>query len=107
MIAPRKKNEDDEPDRESYGTISGVAREIARNLDALVWAVNPRHDALDKRVLYIVDYVTKYLSRASIQCDLDVPEELPVTPLSSELRHNILLVIKEALHKCGGTLRRH
>ncbi|MDQ6630523.1 MAG: histidine kinase [Verrucomicrobiota bacterium] len=78
--------------------ISSTAREVVRNLDGIVWAVNPQNDSLEKLAGYIHEYVETYLRRSSIRCWMEMPEKLPEYSLSSEVRHNIFLTIKEALH---------
>lgn len=80
------------------GTLSETAREVAGSINAIVWAVNPGNDSLDKMTSYLVDYALKYLGRSSIKCELDVSDELPELAVSSEIRHNIFLVFKEALN---------
>lgn len=79
-------------------TISEVTREVAAGMNAIVWAVNPKNDSLDKMVSYISNYAVKFLARSSIECRLDVPAELPPWPVASEMRHNFFLVAKEALN---------
>ena len=39
-----------------------------------------------------------YLRTSGIRCRLDFPTEVPARELSTDLRHNLFLVIKEALH---------
>ena len=83
---------------EVRAAISDVTREIRRNMDAIVWAVNPANDTLDRTVNYLCNYVVKYLAKASIRCRLDVPDDLPALPVSSETRHNLFLAVKETMN---------
>jgi ligand-binding sensor domain-containing protein/signal transduction histidine kinase len=78
--------------------IYGTARELTRALDEIVWAVNPRHDTLDSLVTYLGRFAQQFLSAAEIRCRLDVPVNLPAWALTSEVRHNVFLAFKEALH---------
>jgi signal transduction histidine kinase len=39
-----------------------------------------------------------FLSTSNICCRWDIPDELPDLPISSETRHNLFLVLKEALN---------
>jgi signal transduction histidine kinase len=39
-----------------------------------------------------------FLRPAEIACDLDVPLEVPGIPLTAEVRHNVFMVVKEALN---------
>jgi ligand-binding sensor domain-containing protein/signal transduction histidine kinase len=78
--------------------IADSVRELAQNLDALVWAENPRHDTLGRLVSYVTEYAVKFLGKSSIRCRLDVPMELSANAASSEMRHNVYLIVKEALN---------
>jgi len=78
--------------------IYGTARELTRALDEIVWAVNPKHDTLDSLVTYLGGFAQQFLSAAEIRCRLDVPVSLPSWAITSEIRHNVFLAFKEALH---------
>jgi len=84
--------------RELAGKMTGAARELVDSLDAIVWAVNPKNDSLDKFADYVCEYLQSYLETASIRYSVNVPQQMPEYQLSSEARHNLYLVIKEALH---------
>lgn len=78
--------------------ISSATGELIRNLHSIVWAVNPANDSLEKLADYICGFAQPFLKSASIRCRLERPEQLPDLKLSSEIRHNIVMVIKEALN---------
>ena len=80
------------------GRLSNVAREVVRDLDEIVWAVNPKNDFLDNLADYIFEYVENFLGMTSIRFRVDVAEDVPHQPLSSAARHNLFLVVKEALN---------
>ena len=77
---------------------STMVRQVARSVDEIVWAINPRNDTL----LYIVDYISQFavefLHAADIPCRVDLPDNIPNRVVSPEARHNLLLVVKEALN---------
>jgi signal transduction histidine kinase/ligand-binding sensor domain-containing protein len=75
-----------------------TAREVTRAMDEIVWAVNPRHDTLDSLVAYLGRFGQTFLSGAGLRCRLDLPLHLPAWTLTSEIRHNVFLAFKEALH---------
>jgi signal transduction histidine kinase len=75
-----------------------TARELTRAMDEIVWAVNPRHDTFDSLVAYLGRFAQNFLSAAGIRCRLDEPPHLPTWTLTSEIRHNVFLAFKEALH---------
>jgi signal transduction histidine kinase len=79
--------------------ISATARQAVKSLDEIVWAVNPRNDTLGHLLDYAGQFALDYLRTVGIRCRLDFPEtEVPPYELSTDLRHNLFLVIKEALH---------
>ena len=80
------------------GKISTNARLAIKSLDEIVWAVNPRNDTLAHLIDYAGQFAVDYLRLAGIRCRLDFPEQIPLHELSTDLRHNLFLVIKEALH---------
>jgi signal transduction histidine kinase len=77
--------------------MSGTAREAVKSLDEIVWAVNPRNDTLSHLVDYTCQFASDYLRDAGIRCLLDVPEQMPVREVQANVRHNVFLVVKEAL----------
>jgi signal transduction histidine kinase/ligand-binding sensor domain-containing protein len=80
------------------GQISDRASELIEGMDEIVWAINPQNDTLESLVIYLSKYTQEFLSVAGIRCRLDMPELIPPHHLSPDVRHNIFLTIKEALH---------
>jgi signal transduction histidine kinase len=78
--------------------ISQTARETTRALDEIVWAVNPSNDTLEGLINYTCKYAQEYLPMAGLRYRLDVPPQLPAITLPPEVRHNVFLVAKEAIH---------
>jgi signal transduction histidine kinase len=78
--------------------ITDKARALTQSLDEIVWAVNLQNDTLDNFVTYACNFVQDYLRLAKIRCRLAVPARLPDVPLTSDVRHNLFMVLKEALN---------
>ena len=78
--------------------IYDTSRELTRSMDEIVWAVNPQHDTLDSLASYLGNFAQEYLISINIRCRLDVPLHLPHWPITAEMRHNVFLAFKEALH---------
>lgn len=78
--------------------LSDRVRTLAGTLDAVVWAVNPANDSLDRLTAYISGHFQDVCRMASIRCRLDVPAELPACSLSPEQRSNLFLTAKEAIN---------
>ena len=99
LLSELAQNADASPDEVS-ADIRRItkARDLTRSLDEIVWAVNPQNDNLDNFVTYACNYAENYLRTAKIACRLRVPEQLPNVPLETRLRHNLFLILKEALN---------
>jgi signal transduction histidine kinase len=78
--------------------ICQTARDTTRALDEIVWTVNPSNDTLDGLLNYVCKYAQEYLALAGLKYRLETPKELPNTPISPELRHNVFLAAKEAVN---------
>ena len=77
--------------------ISQTTREVLRGLDEIVWAVSPKNDTLDNLATYICQHAGEFFQDTGIQCHLEMPHSFPAYPLSTEVRHNLFLAVKEAL----------
>jgi signal transduction histidine kinase len=73
------------------------ADQIVRSLEEIVWAVRPGSDTLQSLVEYITHFAQESFDRDTARCRLDLPDDLPEQHLPPEMRHNIFLVVKEAL----------
>jgi ligand-binding sensor domain-containing protein/signal transduction histidine kinase len=77
--------------------ISQSAAQTVRALEEIVWAVRPGSDSLQSLVEYISHFANEMFESGPIRCRLDLPQELPARMLPPEVRHNIFLIVKEAL----------
>jgi len=89
-----------EPEKsgETAKRVSSTARQVIKSLDETVWAVNPRNDNLPQLVDYIGQFAVEFLRMAGIRCNADLPMKVPQKNVSTEVRHNLFLVVKEALN---------
>jgi signal transduction histidine kinase len=77
--------------------LSLAADQTVRALEEIVWAVRPGSDTLQSLVDYITHFASELFEGSPVRCRLDVPDELPAQPLPPDVRHNIFLIVKEAL----------
>ena len=84
--------------RSQLDLICHDARDVLSVLDEILWAVNPRRDALRDFNDYVCDYAEHFLKFTNIQCFLDLAAETPPLELNLPLRRGMLMVIKEALN---------
>ncbi len=78
--------------------ISERAAEVIDSVSEIVWALNPSNDTLDSFVARVRRDAVKYLGLANISCRFAAPDVVPDLPLRAELRRNLFLAVKEALH---------
>jgi ligand-binding sensor domain-containing protein/signal transduction histidine kinase len=89
---------DPERARATINEIFTTAQDVTRNLDEIVWAVNPAHDTLENFVLYLCNFAQNYTRTAGLQSRLDIPKTLPSTIVGAPIRHHVYLATKEVLH---------
>ena len=78
--------------------ISSTIEQVTCSLDEIVWAVNPRNDTLPQLIDYIGQFAVEFMQTAGIPCQVDLPDHPPHRAVSSDVRHNLFLVVKEALN---------
>ncbi len=83
--------------QEEIRSMADDSREVLQSLDEIVWAVNPQKDSLEHLVSYIAQYAREYFRKTGIECELEVPAQLPMQPLSSQARHHMFVAVREAL----------
>ncbi len=84
--------------RDQLGKIYTTTRDLTRQLDSVVWAVDPANDNLESLARYIHGLASEYLGLAGIRCDFTNTERMPAVQLGSTFRHHLLMIVKEALH---------
>ncbi len=77
--------------------LSQAADQTVRSLEEIVWAVRPGSDTLQSLVEYITHFANELFEGNRTRCRLDLPLDLPALALPPEVRHNIFLIVKEAL----------
>ena len=77
--------------------LSQAADQTVRALEEIVWAVRPGSDTLQSLVEYIAHFANELFDGNTTRCRLDLPHDLPALALPPDVRHNIFLIVKEAL----------
>jgi signal transduction histidine kinase/ligand-binding sensor domain-containing protein len=84
--------------RPALDQLSNKAKAVVGTLDEIVWAVNPRDDTLRSLVDYLAAFAREFLDTASIALRIDIPRNIPETPLDAPVRHGVFLAAREALN---------
>jgi signal transduction histidine kinase len=78
--------------------LARTTREVIRAMDEIVWTINPKNDTLENLANYIFQHAQEYFQNTDVRCRLDMPAQLPDWPISTEMRHNLFMAVKEALN---------
>lgn len=99
LLSDLARTDKDNPDLiETHARkISQSADQTVRALEEIVWALRPGSDTLQSLVEYVAHFANELFEGDRTRCRLDLPNDLPARPLPPEMRHNIFLVVKEAL----------
>jgi len=79
------------------GKISAKALEATHVLDEIVWAVDPHNDTLESLLNYLFSFASHYLSLAGIRFRIDAPTQMPQHVLTTQVRHQLYMAVKETL----------
>ena len=96
-VARRHLHEPEVLDRDLQ-KIAQRTRELVDQMRELIWAINPQCDTLESFASYLGEFAEGILAASSLRCRLDFPESFPPLPLRAEVRHDLWLVMKEALN---------
>ena len=77
---------------------SPIVRQVVKSVDEIIWAISPRNDHVQYLFDYIVEFAVEFLHTAGIRPQMDLPEFIPDQTVTPEARHNLFLVVKEALN---------
>lgn len=84
--------------RVELGMVSRMSQELVAALYETVWAVSPENDHLDSLISYVCQVADQMCAAAHLKCRFEMPDMPPATFLPSNIRHNLIMTIKEAIH---------
>lgn len=87
-----------QPTRERLSQVSEKSLQMVATLDEIVWAVNPANDSMRSLADYLRHMAAEFFRATKINCRFDVDKSLPLRSLTSEVRHNLFLTVREALN---------
>ena len=83
---------------EEVEKISSSANNLIEKMNEIIWSMNSRNDSLPSLIAYIRHQVVEFFEPFTIKLRIITPESIPETVISGEMRRNIVLAVKEALH---------
>ncbi|MFI5133470.1 MAG: two-component regulator propeller domain-containing protein [Chitinophagales bacterium] len=93
-----KRNSFSEVTRQDADKIVTNSNELVQKMNEIIWAMNEKNDTLEHLVFYTRSYAMEYCEENQLDCDIQIPENIPHLFLSGEVRRNIFLTVKESLH---------
>lgn len=84
--------------REQSSSLCAGIRELARDLDAAVWAVSPKHDTMTSLLAYLCEFAAEHFSKTPIRCRVSTPESLPAGSVPPHVRNHLFMATREALN---------
>ena len=78
--------------------IAARARSLIAALDVIVWAVDPENNSLQSLADYLSGFVSDFLSHSGLPCRFKVPVTFPPVMLNGQVRHGLLMAVKESLN---------
>jgi len=87
-----------EEDKDKFQKISRMTRDLVSALYETVWTVDPKNDHLDSLINYLSRMVSDLCEPTNIRYRVRQSGNIDDRPVTSEIRHNISLAVKEAVH---------
>lgn len=84
--------------RAEFGAVSRLTHELVRALYETVWAVDPKNDHLDSLASFVCQMANQMCAQAQLRCRLEIPDLPAEIPVTSPIRHNVSMAVKEAIH---------
>jgi signal transduction histidine kinase len=78
--------------------INATSLELVRNMSELIWAMKVENDSLLDLVSYLRHYAMEYFDVNQIAIKMEIDDPVEDEQISGEIRRQIFLVFKEALH---------
>lgn len=78
--------------------IAATARESVLAMDGIVWALNQRNESLENFADYLAHFANEFFRPTAINCQLEIPLQLPEMKMATVARHHLFLAVKETLN---------
>lgn len=95
-VAKRKTQQPEIAD--SLSKITSYSKNVSTSLSEIVWSINPMHDNVASLISYMKATANNLLEDSGINYTLEFPHCDTAYKMHPELKRNIYLVMKEAIH---------
>ena len=83
---------------EPLADIAGISRELVNSMSDIVWAIDPERDHVEDLTHRMRRFASDVLSPRDIRLGFQSPGEEQDLPMGADLRRQIFLIFKEAVH---------
>jgi ligand-binding sensor domain-containing protein len=78
--------------------VGEISRELSVAMSDVVWSINPKHDSVEALSHRLSAFAHEICKAKNIDLKFEVSEHISKMKLHPEIRRNLLLIAKEALH---------
>ena len=78
--------------------IADKSRSMVSALDGVVWVINSKNDTLSSLIEYLASFAEEFLAKAQITYRVELPRDYQDRTIAAEIRHDVMLAVKEALN---------
>lgn len=93
-----RKKTNDPVAQEALQKITGYSKGVSASLSEIVWAIHPGNDHVGSLVNYMKSTAYQLMENSGIGYTCEFPDEINQQSIHPEVKRNIYLVMKEALH---------
>lgn len=83
---------------EAMRRVGTIARDLSAAMSDVVWSINPKHDSVEALQHRLTAFAHEICKAKNIDLQLAIDESITSMRLNPELRSNVLMIAKEALH---------
>jgi signal transduction histidine kinase len=98
LSASMKNEIQDENLKHSFDILINSSDGLVDKMNDIIWTLNTGDESLEEVIYYIRSQCSEMLDNAGISFEYTIPERIPDLILSSEIKRNLYLAIKEAVH---------
>ena len=96
-VANLKTNENS-PAKAEIEKIVTSSGKLSDKLREIIWTMNTGYDKLEDFIIYVRSYASEFFDESPVNFQFNKPDVTPESIMPGELRRNLFLCIKEALH---------
>jgi len=67
-------------------------------LDGVVWVANSKNDTLASLIEYLASHAEEFLAKARVACLIELPKGYSDRTIAAEIRHDVMLAVREVLN---------